>query len=103
MAQNKEQITARVKEFITSLGGAYPVHCVYLFGSWAEDRAGEYSDVDIGVILDKPVSLLERQELFALGKEYDLDFDVLAVSKADFETEDPVIVHEMKQKGIRVA
>jgi len=35
--------------------------------------------------------------------DFDLDFDVLAVSKADFETEDPVIVHEMKQKGIRVA
>jgi predicted nucleotidyltransferase len=98
-----EQISARLISFVESLKPKFLIKEAYLFGSWAEDRAHAESDIDIGLVLRGSVKSVDRLELFSLGKDFDIDFDVVAVSERDFETEDPVIVHEMKTKGKRIA
>ncbi len=103
MDQGTQQISDRVSRFIETIRGKFPISAAYLFGSWAENRAHAESDIDIGLVLRGSVKTVDRLELFSLGKDFDLDFDVVAVSERDFETEDPVIVHEMKTKGKRIA
>ena len=103
MAAREEQIVLHVKDFLGTLSGRFRILSAYLFGSHAEGRAGPYSDIDIGIVLDGRAGIEERQQLYFAGKEFDVDFDVVALSKGDFDREDPVIVHEIKTKGIRIA
>jgi predicted nucleotidyltransferase len=98
-----EQIASEVKIFVESLKGRFVIRNAYLFGSRAERRARADSDIDIGLIVGGGLSPVDRRELFALGKEFDIDFDIVALSEREFETEDQVIVHEIKTKGIRLA
>jgi predicted nucleotidyltransferase len=98
-----EQIADRVKAFIDSLPPRIHIREAYLFGSWAEGRQRNYSDIDIGIVLAGASGAEESYELFSLGKDFDVDFDVLAISEKDFDTEDPVIVHEIKTKGKKIA
>ena len=92
-----------MKAFIEVVRRSYPVTAAFLFGSWADGRQSEVSDIDIGVFVDDSVQSDDRFAIYSLGKDYDIDFDIVILSDRDFLTEDPVIVHEIKMKGIRVA
>jgi predicted nucleotidyltransferase len=98
-----EQIADRVKAFVDSMRRLFPVREAYLFGSWAEGRQRQTSDIDIGIVLAGRPDAESRFRLFSLGKDFDVDFDVLALSEDDFESEDPVVVHQIKTKGKRIA
>jgi predicted nucleotidyltransferase len=98
-----EQISDRVVAFVESLRPRFSIREAYLFGSWAEGRQRARSDIDIGIVLAGKSEPKDRYELFSLGKDFDVDFDVVGISEHDFETEDPVIVHEIKTKGKRIA
>jgi predicted nucleotidyltransferase len=98
-----EPIAEHVISFVESLKSRFSIRGAYLFGSWAEGKQGKNSDIDIGIVLEGKSDFKDRLELFSLGKDYDVDFDVVGISEQDFESEDPVIVHEIKTKGKRIA
>lgn len=103
MVKNREQIIFLIKDFITTCPAKYSIAEVFLFGSYAENRANNNSDIDIVLILNNSIVIKERQDLYFWGKEHNVDFDVVAISQKDFQTEDPVIVHEIKTKGVKIA
>jgi predicted nucleotidyltransferase len=103
MDPSTEQITAAVRAFSDTVRGKYPVRAVFLFGSWAEGRGHMGSDIDIGIVVEDSAPKGAHFDLYSLGKDYNIDFDVVVISRKDFETEDPLIVHEIKTKGILVA
>ncbi len=101
MDTDLQQITSRVRGFVAGLQTLYPIKAAYLFGSWAAGRQSESSDVDIGIFVEDSVDENSRFGIFSKGKDF--DFDVVVLPESDFLTEDPVVVHEMKTKGIRIA
>ncbi len=102
MDTDLQRITSRVRGFVAGLQTLYPIKAAYLFGSWAVGRQSESSDVDIGIFVEDSVDEKSRFDIFSKGKDFDIDFDVVVLPESDFLTEDPVVVHEMKTKGIRI-
>jgi predicted nucleotidyltransferase len=103
MGTELDQITVKVSNFITLIKNKYPLKAAYLFGSWAVSRNTRGSDVDIGIIVDDALSRESRFDIFSMGKDFDPDFDVVVCPEKDFLSEDPLVIHEMKTKGIRLA
>lgn len=102
MVKDIEHITAEIKDFYQSVASSYPIKAVFLYGSWAENRAHEDSDIDIGIIVDDKSIRQAHFDLYSKGKDWDIDFDVLVFPERDFLSEDPPVIHEMKTKGIRI-
>ena len=103
MDAKAEQVTSIVRAFVDSIRGSFPVRSVFLFGSWADGRACAGSDIDIGIVVEDSAPKGVGFDLYSLGKDYNQDFDVVVITLKDFESEDPLIVHEIKTKGILVA
>jgi len=103
MGEKLEQITAEVERFVALAKSKYTIKAAYLFGSCATGTNTVDSDVDIGLIVDDSLSANARFDLFSLGKDYDIDFDIIICPEKDYISEDPLVVHEMKTKGIKIA
>jgi predicted nucleotidyltransferase len=48
----KVEIEEILKKFISHVSEEFPLKAVYLFGSYAEGNAREYSDIDLAVVSD---------------------------------------------------
>ena len=103
MGKEAEQVADRVKTFILQIRKDYPVVTAWLFGSWAAGNQHEHSDIDIGVVVPDSVTNDQRFAIYSRARDFDINFEVVVISEHDYISEDPVIVHEMKTKGIRVA
>ena len=103
MGKEPEQITVKVSNFVAQVQSKYPLKAAYLIGSWALGRNTRGSDVDIGIIVDDALSRESRFDIFSMGKDFDPDFDIVVCPEKDFLSEDPLVIHEMKTKGIRLA
>jgi predicted nucleotidyltransferase len=102
VAEAKAALLGRIATFVAALPPEFRVESAWLFGSWAEGRQREWSDVDIGVVLDREVDWDLKFQVFSLALDFDQDFHAIAVSRQDFEREDAVVVHLMKERGVRV-
>jgi predicted nucleotidyltransferase len=103
MGPETEQIADRIRTFVRQISPEYPVLTAWLFGSWAAGTQHEHSDVDIGIVVPDTVDKARRFEIYSKARDFDIDFEVVVIPERDFISEDPVIVHEMKTKGIRAA
>jgi predicted nucleotidyltransferase len=91
------------KEFGTRL------FSVLLFGSIAQNRATEASDIDIAVVLHQPVDWLEKQKIHDLAFEAEGDsgrlINAVVFSKDEFEgrgVESLLLVENIMEQGIAV-
>ena len=79
---------------------------IYLFGSQAEGRAHEYSDIDLAVIVDKRPAkgYLDRKiYLRKLTKDIDLRIEPTLLHKSELTDEGETIMgHEVRVHGILV-
>jgi len=82
---------------------------IVLFGSHAQGRADEHSDIDIAVVSDnfKDMNLLERLELIgaALAKAKVMDpVEVRAYTEEEFESKGKgtFVGDEIKAKGVEI-
>jgi predicted nucleotidyltransferase len=50
MALTQTEVISRLQRFIARVSKHVPVRSVYLFGSYADGRAGDDSDIDVAVI-----------------------------------------------------
>ncbi len=103
MGKELEQVAAEVEDFIALVKNQYPLKAAYLFGSWVSRTNTEESDIDIGIIVADTLSRESKFDIFSMGKEYDPNFDIVICHEKDFISEDPVVIHEMKTKGLRIA
>ena len=58
--QRREELLKKIKRFIHRLQQKYPLHQVYLYGSFARDELHEGSDIDIIIVGDIPGSFTDR-------------------------------------------
>lgn len=82
----------------------FPVKSVFLFGSVAEGRATEQSDIDIAVVCEpfKRSRREENAEFLWTSKDIDLRIETVCLHPEDLENRYSTLVHEVKTHGIPV-
>jgi len=103
MGEEAKQVAAHLKLLAVELRKRFPVQAVYLFGSWAKGMNHAQSDIDVALIVPDTCSRLQRFEIYSAARDFDINYDIVIIPESDYMTEDPLVVHELKTSGIRVA
>ena len=94
-----------VKEYAKQLKAEkYPISGVYLFGSYANGKAGKWSDIDVAVISKKnKVNYWgDYKFLSKVGLQVDTRIEPHGFTRQDFKNDCDPMVYEIKKTGIRV-
>ncbi len=77
-----------IREAVTMLKERFPVKEVILFGSKARGDDDPDSDIDLLLVMTRPIHWRERQAiihaLFDLGMKYDVIFSILDTTESEF-------------------
>ena len=102
MAKTTNVINSELKEYIRLLTDDYNVYAVILFGSHAQGRAGDYSDIDLAVFSEDfgKDPFTEMKGLLKLRRKINPDIEPLPFSKqVFFEHDKAEFVSEILSKG----
>ena len=99
----KSDINNIVNKFISLVSDEFPLNSVYLFGSYANGTAKEYSDVDLAVVSDKfeGSRFFDKQKLNKYILKTSIDLEVHPYKTEDFTEDDP-FVKEIIQTGLKI-
>jgi predicted nucleotidyltransferase len=80
---DKKTVINKVKEYAELVKKAFPVRMIILFGSYAKNCAGEHSDIDVAVVVDRNDQdyLESRQQLFKLGTDVDCRIEPVLIER----------------------
>lgn len=100
---SKSDINKIVNSFINLVSNEFPLNTVYLFGSYANGTAKEYSDVDLAIVSDKfeGSRFFDKQKLNKYILRTSIDLEIHPFKTEDF-TEDNPFVKEILQTGLRI-
>ena len=99
-----EKILNRAQEFIALLRQqGTPVEMAYLFGSWAQGNATEWSDIDIAVVspVFEGTKFYDRRKLDRAVVAVDTAIEAHPYRPQDFIASNP-FVREILKTGIRL-
>ncbi len=102
MAKSSDIVNSELKEYIKLITNYYNVFAVILFGSYAEEKAGEYSDIDVAVFSDDfgKDSFKDMKKLFKLRRQIDTDIEPIPFRKQDyFEHDEADFLNEIISRG----
>lgn len=102
MVKTKDRLEQILKEYINILIRQFNIHAIVLFGSYANGKPREYSDIDLAVFSESfgndPLS--EMTLLCKMRRRVDTDIEPLPFSKEDFLTHsEKDFIHEILEKG----
>lgn len=86
---------SQARQMVGELADLRFVEAVFLFGSVAQKNAGEYSDLDVIIVVGEPVDRVKRKtilEISRLESKYHMTIEPLILAKEDFL--DNVCSHE---------
>ena len=86
---------SQARQMASELADLRFVEAVFLFGSVAQKNAGEYSDLDVIIVVGEPVDRVKRKtiwEISRLESKYHMIIEPLILAKEDFL--DNVYSHE---------
>lgn len=92
-----------VNKFIGLISDEFPLNSVYLFGSYANGNAKEYSDVDLAVVSDKfeGSRFFDKKKLNKYILKSSVDLEVHPYKTEDFTEDDP-FVKEILRTGLKI-
>jgi len=102
MAQKNDEVLEKVQTFIKRLKeSGIAVESAYLFGSYAVNRAGCWSDIDVAVVSPdfSADRFDERLRLMKLSTEIDNRIEPVPFHSDAFNDTDP-LVDEIKKNGV---
>ena len=109
MALSEDKINEIIKGFIVRLKQEIPIKGVILFGSYAQGKPKEYSDIDLAVFLDQDDldGFDEDVKLMKLRRNIDMRIEPHTFAKSDFDETNPYIKPKLsdfqpKKKALRV-
>lgn len=80
----------------------YQIKNVYLFGSYAQDRFNEDSDIDLAIIMKDLENDYEMQvELMILSSSFDSRIEPHPIDETDFNSTYP-FAYEIMKTGIKI-
>ena len=93
-----------VKKYITFLkNNQFNVHEAYIFGSYANGRFHDDSDIDLAIVLDDvPNSFIMQVQLMKLSRKFDTRIEPHPFDKMEFNRLNP-FAHEILVTGVQVA
>ena len=102
MAKSADYVEKKLKDFVAIMRERYNIYAVVLYGSYAEGRANDDSDIDVAVFSDDfgkdPYE--EMTALFRLRRQIDTDIEPLPFSReAYFSNDAAEFVNEIVRKG----
>jgi predicted nucleotidyltransferase len=102
MAKSPDFVEKELKEFVALIRKTYDIYAVVLYGSYAEGRANDDSDIDVAVFSDDfgkdPYE--EMKALFRLRRQIDTDIEPLPFSRdAYFSNDKTEFVSNIIRKG----
>lgn len=104
MAQIDNDVLGKVRTFIRKIKeSGITVESAYLFGSYATNRAGRWSDIDVAVVSPdfSDDRFDERLRLMNLSTEIDNRIEPVPFNSENFNDTDP-LVDQIKKSGISV-
>lgn len=107
MADVSEHVKQRIAAAVRTLGRRSPVRAAYLFGSYVDGHADEWSDIDVAAFIDgvETWSLTERTQAF-IDVQKEVGFDVephLFPASSLKHTEPGSFAAYILRHGLRVA
>ncbi len=83
----------------------FPFSAVYLFGSYAKNKAHKDSDIDIAVFSDKFKKITDKNIsiLWKLRRDVDLRIEPHGFYSKDIDCAWDPMVHEIKKTGIKIS
>lgn len=102
---SKAQIKKIVKKYANKLKKEkFPFSAIYLYGSFAKEKAHKWSDIDIAVISDELEKKADNNELklWEFREEIDSRIEPIGFTKDDFKDINNPIVWEIRNTGIKV-
>jgi predicted nucleotidyltransferase len=107
MALSKDEVIQMAKEFLDRVRQKYDVRDAYLFGSFAKGTPGEYSDVDLAVVLGGSPrfeeSLFDEQfMIFHEAQEFNSRLEVVCFPKEEFDRDGGTLARRVKKEGIKL-
>jgi uncharacterized protein len=100
---SQSDINNIVSKFVSLVSDEFPIKTVYLFGSYANGNAREYSDVDLAIVSDKfeGSRFFDKKKLNKYILKTSIDLEVHPFRTADF-TEDNPFVKEIIHTGLKI-
>lgn len=92
-----------LRSFVQAEQSRFPIIEAWLFGSWADGKARDDSDIDLGLVLDRKVEYEDEVAIFSDAQKHDWKIETHVIGRDDFERGRRAIIHEIKTKGIRIA
>lgn len=103
--EEMDQVTAIeiVKKYISYLiDNKFNIQKVYLFGSYANGRYHEDSDIDLAIIMNNLSNSFTTQvELMKISRKFDTGIEPHPFEKSDFNENNP-FANEILDKGIQI-
>ncbi len=101
---DKERAFEVVRKYITHLKRSkFSVQKAYIFGSYANGRFHDDSDIDLAIILNGvPNSFIMQVRLMKLSRKFDSRIEPHPFDTADFNSSNP-FAHEILANGIQIA
>ena len=101
MVEKKNNVLQIVKQLGIELSNNYDIKGLYLYGSYAQGRAHDDSDIDVAVILNM-VNYEDELKIFRIAHKKDIRIEALCYSMNDFENSLLPIIPEIKEKGLKI-
>jgi predicted nucleotidyltransferase len=107
MALSKDEVTSIVSGFLEIIRDKHDVRQAYLFGSFAEGTAKEYSDVDLAIVLgssdlSEESAFDENFKIFHEAQGYNSLLEVVCFQQEEFDQDGGALVKKIKKEGIRL-
>ena len=102
MAKSANSVEKKLSDFVALMRATYNIYAVVLYGSYAEGRANEDSDIDVAVFSNDfgKDPFEEMKALFRLRRQIDTDIEPLPFSRdAYFGSDSAEFVTEIVRKG----
>ena len=95
------EIIEIIRSYKSLLQNLYTIDKIYLFGSYARDKAREDSDIDLAIFLNEAISYELELELMKLRRKIDLRIEPHVFSTLDLLDKTPFI-DEISTNGIEI-
>ncbi len=99
----QQKLNRSLKQIVSALVKQYEPEKIILFGSLAQGKTGEWSDLDLVIIKDTPLPFTQRSKEVALLCPVWVGVDYLVYTPDEFAEmiaeQNPFILNEVLQKG----
>ena len=103
--RTKNEAKKIVKKYARELTiNNFPFKAIYLFGSFAKNKAHQWSDIDVAVVSDKLKINFDKNEdlLWQIRRKVNSGIEPIGFTVKDFQDKNDPMVYEIRKNGIKI-